>query len=30
VRAPLLQAPEAVIKQHWHALNALGLELTPA
>jgi 4-hydroxy-tetrahydrodipicolinate synthase len=30
VRAPLLQAPEAVIEQHWHALSALGLELTPA
>lgn len=28
VRAPLLQAPEAVITQHWHALSALGLELT--
>lgn len=30
VRAPLLQAPEAVIKQRWQALNALGLDLTPA
>ncbi len=30
VRAPLLQAPEAVITQRWHALNALGLDLAPA
>jgi 4-hydroxy-tetrahydrodipicolinate synthase len=30
VRAPLLQAPEAVIAQRWRALNTLGLELTPA
>jgi dihydrodipicolinate synthase/N-acetylneuraminate lyase len=30
VRAPLLQAPEAVITQRWQALNALGLELTSA
>ncbi|GAB4534884.1 MAG: 4-hydroxy-tetrahydrodipicolinate synthase [Anaerolineae bacterium] len=30
VRAPLLQAPEAVITQRWHALNALGLSLIPA
>jgi len=30
VRAPLLQAPEAIIEQRWQALNALGLELIPA
>jgi 4-hydroxy-tetrahydrodipicolinate synthase len=30
VRAPLLQAPEAVITQLWHALSALGLDLTLA
>jgi 4-hydroxy-tetrahydrodipicolinate synthase len=30
VRAPLLQAPEAIITQRWRALNTLGLELTPA
>jgi 4-hydroxy-tetrahydrodipicolinate synthase len=30
VRAPLLQASEAVITQRWHALNALGLDLAPA
>jgi 4-hydroxy-tetrahydrodipicolinate synthase len=30
VRTPLLQAPEAVIIQRWHALSALGLDLTSA
>lgn len=30
VRAPLLQAPEAVIAQRWQALTALGLSLDPA
>ncbi len=30
VRAPLLQATEAVIAQRWHALNALDLDLAPA
>jgi dihydrodipicolinate synthase/N-acetylneuraminate lyase len=30
VRAPLLQAPEAVIAQRWRDLNALGLDLAPA
>ena len=29
VRAPLLQAPEAVITQRWRDLNALGLDLAP-
>jgi 4-hydroxy-tetrahydrodipicolinate synthase len=30
VRAPMLQAPEAVITQCWRDLNALGLGLAPA
>jgi 4-hydroxy-tetrahydrodipicolinate synthase len=30
VRAPLLQAPEAVIARRWQAINALDLELIPA
>lgn len=30
VRAPLLQAPEAVITRRWRDLNALGLDLAPA
>ena len=30
VRAPLLQAPEAVITQRWHAISALGLSFVPA
>lgn len=30
VRAPLLQAPEAVMHECWQGLNALGLDLTPA
>lgn len=30
VRAPLLQAPEAVIAERWQALNALNLDLSPA
>ena len=29
VRAPLLQAPEAVITQRWRDLNVLGLDLAP-
>jgi len=28
VRAPLLQAPEAIIAQRWQALSALGIELS--